>query len=266
MLDIMSQAQNAIEVYNSALNVHSANIANMSVVGYKRLDVSFQSIFEKVLSAGTPASGSDNLGGTNPMQFGQGVAVAGINVDMSQGDLVAANNIDLAISGQGFFIVSNDGGNTNLYSRAGQFSVVSGNLVNQSGMQVYGLNSAGSMVPITGLAGSSANYSWDSSGQLLYNTLPTGYRIAMTYFENPGGLLQAQGTTLKETMASGSAAAAAAPGGTAGTISPGQLEQSNVFYLGETIDTLKMQEAMNGNLSIVRMASDLISSFITRLG
>jgi flagellar hook protein FlgE len=69
-----------------------------------------------------------------------------------------------------------------------------------------------------------------------------------------------------ETMSSGSPAAYLAPGGAAGNISPGQLEQSNVFYLGEAIDSMELQRAINGNLSIVRMASDLITQFINRLG
>jgi flagellar hook protein FlgE len=67
-------------------------------------------------------------------------------------------------------------------------------------------------------------------------------------------------------MASGSPATPQAPGGAAGTIKPGQIEQSNVFYLGETINALEIQRAMSGNLSVVRMASDLISSFIQKLG
>ena len=53
MLDIMAQAKNAIEAYNTALKVHSSNIANMNVIGYKRLNYSFQSIFEKLTAVST---------------------------------------------------------------------------------------------------------------------------------------------------------------------------------------------------------------------
>ncbi|MDD4179833.1 MAG: flagellar basal body rod C-terminal domain-containing protein, partial [Candidatus Margulisbacteria bacterium] len=80
------------------------------------------------------------------------------------------------------------------------------------------------------------------------------------------GLAQAQGSTFSATLASGEAATAQAPGGAVGTLQTGQIEQSNVFYLGETINALELQRAMNANLSMVRMASDLISSFITKLG
>ena len=78
MLDIMSQASNAIEAYNAALTASASNIANMNVTGYKKVGVSFQSIFDKLISAGTPAEG--DLGGTNPRQFGQGMGVSGVAV------------------------------------------------------------------------------------------------------------------------------------------------------------------------------------------
>jgi len=271
----MSQAQNAIETYNSAIAVHSSNIANMSVTGYKRLDISFQSIFEKVLRSGTAADTFANLGGTNPEQFGQGVAVSNVSVDFTAGSYSEGSPIDLAIQGQGLFIVSADGGNSYLYTRAGKFSIVNGNLVTEAGMQVYGLNSAGSLVPITGLTEyNPALLSWTSSGDLAeftdtnFTTVNkyTGYRIALTYFPNAGGLKQAQGTTFQETMASGPAATPEAPGGASGSILARQLEQSNVFYIGENIDLLEMQRAMSANLSVVRMASDIISSFISKLG
>jgi len=271
MLDVMSQAKNAIEAYNAALKVSSANIANMNVPGYKKLGISFQSIFEKVLSQGTAAE--DNLGGTNPRQFGQGMSISGISIDFSAGETTSGSSLDLAISGNGLFIVSPDGGNTFLYTRAGNFQIDAyGNLLSNN-MQVYGLDSAGSLVPISNLpSGNKSDYRWQSDGTLEYSPdggttyTSTGYRIALTYFANPGGLAQAQGTTFAETMASGSPATPQAPGGAAGTIKPGQIEQSNVFYLGETINALEIQRAMSGNLSVVRMASDLISSFIQKLG
>lgn len=267
MLDIMTQAKNAIENYNAALSIHSANIANLSVTGYKRIDVSFQSLLEKVMRQGTAASTFGNLGGTNPLQLGGGMSIANTLVDMSQGSFSTGNPIDLAISGQGFFILSGDGGNSFLYSRAGQLTVNSGYLLTTAGNQVYGFNSSGTLVPITGLAGNSSDYTWnDSTGELLYQGASTGYRIALTYFQNPGGLTQGPGTTFRESIASGSPASAVAAGNIAGTVQGRQVEQSNVNYLTESIVSLELQRAINSNLSVVNMASELISSFIQKLG
>ncbi len=270
MFDTMNQAKNAIEAYNQALRASSSNIANMNVTGYKGLDVSFQSIFERVLSRGTAAEA--NLGGTNPIQIGQGMAISNVSINFSQGELISGAGLDLAISGNGLFIVSPDGGESYLYTRAGNFQVDSyGNLLS-NGMQVYGLNTSGNLVPITGLpSGNKSDYQWQTDGTLQYTTdgglsyTSTGYRIALTYFPNPNGLAQAQGSSFAETPASGAPADSQAPGGAVGTINPGQLEQSNVSYLTETIDALELQRAMSGNLTVIRMASDMISQFINRL-
>ena len=102
MFDMMSQARNAIEAYNEALKASSANIANMNVIGYKRVDVSFQTVFERVINQGSAAS--NEMGGTNPKQLGSSMNVANVSVDFSDGEYASANNIDLAISGNGLFI------------------------------------------------------------------------------------------------------------------------------------------------------------------
>lgn len=272
MLDIMGQAKNAIEAYNTALEATSSNIANMNVVGYKRIDVSFQSIFEKVLSQGTAAE--NNLGGTNPKQKGQGMEVSSVAVDFSQGEFIEGKSIDLAVNGKGFFIVSPDGGSTYQYTRAGKFEIDSSGNLTSNGMQVYGLDSSGNLVAISSLTSTTTNYQWAADGTLQYdinedpnnrNWTSTSYKIALTYFSNPSGLVQAQGTSFAETVASGDPATAQSPGGAAGSIKSGYLEQSNVFYLGETIDALELQRAMSGNLTMLRMASDIISQFISKL-
>ncbi|OGC10853.1 hypothetical protein A3D23_05230 [candidate division WOR-1 bacterium RIFCSPHIGHO2_02_FULL_53_26] len=270
----MSQAQNAIEAYTEALKASSANIANMNVPGYKKINVSFQSVFEKVLSRGTAAD--NNRGGTNPQQLGQGMALSQTSIDLSAGDLTTGSPIDLAISGSGFFIVSPDGGNTFLYSRAGNFEINANGSLTSNGMLVYGLDASGNVVPITNLpSGNSANYQWLADGTLQFTADPTaapptyvntGYSIALTYFANPSGLVQAQGTSFAETLASGAAAAAQGPGGAVGTVKPGQIEQSNVFFLGESIASLELQRALSANLSVIKLASDLVSSFIQKLG
>jgi flagellar hook protein FlgE len=270
MLDMMNQAKNAIEAYNVALKATSANIANMSVNGYKKIDVSFQSIFEKVLNRGTAAAASH--GGTNPIQQGQGMSVSSVLINFSTGEYSSGQGLDAAIQGQGLFVLSPDGGTTNLYTRAGDFSVdSSGNLLSNN-MQVYGLNNSNSLVAIQGLpSGNKADYKWLSDGTLQYTAdggttyVNTGYKIALSYFPNPNGLAQAQGTTFAETPASGSPADPAAPGGAAGILRPGQVEQSNVVYLSETINAIELQRAMSGNLTMIRMASDLISNFISKL-
>jgi flagellar hook protein FlgE len=267
MYEAISQARNAIQAYNTALQAASSNITNMNVSGYKRIDVSFQSIFEKVLSRGTAAAG--DMGGTNPIQFGQGMGVSETSVDFTEGEYITGKSLDLAISGQSLFVVSPDGGFSYLYTRSGNFEIDAAGNLTSNGMPVYGIDGAGALVPISNLpSGNSADYQWQADGTLQYSAdggttwTSTGFRIALTSFPNPNGLVQAQGTTFAETPASGNAFGAQAPGGAFGAVRPGQIEQSNVFYLGETIDALEAQRAMSANLAVIRLASDMISEFI----
>jgi flagellar basal body rod protein FlgG len=207
------------------------------------------------------------------------MAISNAFTDFAQGDLASGSHLDLAVSGQGLFVVSADGGSTFQYTRAGNFQIdSSGNLLTTSGYQVYGFYGSGSiLVPITGLTSDKYNLnniSFASNGYLYEYTdntfatvkADTGFRIALTKFNNPNGLEQASASTFKETSASGSPSEASLPGqNSVGTVSARFLESSNVFYLGETIKALEYQRAMSGNLSMVRMASDIISNFISRL-
>lgn len=279
MLDIMTAAANAIEAYNAKLRTTSANIANMAVTGYKSINVSFQEIFNRLVKSGSAPSVFGDQGGVNPIQSGGGASVASMSIDFKQGEFSDGGNLALGIIGQGLFIVSNDGGSTYYYTRNGDFQISNGNLVTSTGSQVYGLDNSGSLVPITGLSANTyvaTNLSFDTDGRLWEyqaketqdwkdKKADTGFRIALTYFNNPGGLEYIDGTSFKVTTASGSPASATTSGGIAGTVNVRKLEQSNVFYIGETIGALEIQRAMSGNLTVIKMISDAISSFINKI-
>jgi flagellar hook protein FlgE len=277
MLDIMSKAKNAIEAYNTQLRINSSNIANMSVPGYKTAKISFQTIFEQVLKGGTAAE--SEIGGTNPLQLGSSVGIGNTYLDFSQGTLTEGLQLDLAVNGSGLFVVSPDGGKSMLYTRAGKFLIDSaGNLVTDTGMQVYGL-SGDVLVPITGLTAYNMDrLSWTNNGELVefnlnvdgslnYNSVSTytGYKIALTSFTNLSGLAQSSGNTFAETAASGSPLANKTTGDIYGITIPRNYEQSNVFYTGEVIDSMEAQRAMSGNLTILKMISDEITNFINRI-
>jgi flagellar hook protein FlgE len=121
------------------MDVIGNNIANAATPGFKTSVVVFADILNQTLSAGAAPSG--NRGGINPMQLGLGVTVGSITPVFLQGALQTTNrNTDLAIQGDGFFMVSD--GTGLFFTRAGAFNLdANGDLVESvTGFKVQGAN------------------------------------------------------------------------------------------------------------------------------
>ncbi len=121
------------------LDVIGNNIANSNTVGFKSGRVTFNEMLTQTIrSASRPIAGG--LGGTNPQQIGLGTKVGSIDTNFGQGNFKTTGmKTDLAIQGNGFFVLSD--GTNNTYSRAGVFGLDAGNfLVNPStGLKVQGV-------------------------------------------------------------------------------------------------------------------------------
>lgn len=106
--------------FSSMLDTVGNNIANINTPGYKDQTVNFQDLFYQTLDAGSPPSST--IGGTNPIQQGQGVGTGATSTNFTQGTITSTGNpLDAAIQGNGFFVVNN--GSEDYYTRAGAFSV-----------------------------------------------------------------------------------------------------------------------------------------------
>jgi len=130
-------AVSGLRTHQEWLDVIGNNIANANTPGFKASSVVFQDILSQTLSAGSaPAT---NLGGINPMQIGLGVTLGSVTPSFLQGSIQTTNrSTDMAIQGDGFFIVAN--GTSRLYTRAGAFTLdANGYLVEGStGYKVQG--------------------------------------------------------------------------------------------------------------------------------
>lgn len=133
-------AVSGITACQSKLDVISDNIANMNTVGFKSSQLNFENVFSRTLSAGSAPSG--NLGGSNPIQLGLGVAIGEIGRNFTNGTVqTTGRSTDLNIQGQGFFTLQNTDGSI-ILTRAGNFSTdANGNLVNPKGLKVIGTES-----------------------------------------------------------------------------------------------------------------------------
>ncbi len=113
------------------------NVANMNTTAFKQSRAMFEDHFPLTLSAGTAPS--DISGGTNPLQIGLGSALASVTRVHTAGTIETTGvPTDLAIEGDGFYIVSKPD-NTQAYTRDGTFALNSDNeLVSQDGFYVQG--------------------------------------------------------------------------------------------------------------------------------
>ncbi len=190
----LNTSVNGLSLNETDINVLGNNISNAGTTGFKQSTVSFATQLAQTLSYGSGPSGND--GGTNPMQVGMGGQVAAINADFTQGNIVAsASPSNLAIQGDGFFVLNNGSVGGQVYSRDGSFSLDSANdLTNTSGQQVmgYGIDSNFNLVTTS----------------LTPLTIPVGtlHLAQQTTDIQVGGALSPQGTVATQgTLQSGAA-------------------------------------------------------------
>lgn len=136
MLRSMSSALSGLRNHQVMLDVVSNDIANVSTVGFKSSTTVFSDVLTQTLQGASAPSGQS--AGTNPVQIGLGSRLAGTVQSFTQGALQrTGRSTDMAVQGDGFFIVQNGG--QNLYTRAGAFTLdPQGTLCTQDGMLVQG--------------------------------------------------------------------------------------------------------------------------------
>jgi flagellar hook protein FlgE len=130
-----------MDATGTQLSVIGDNIANMNTVGFKKSSVAFGDVLSQSIT---------NVAGSG--QIGRGVFVQEVSPLMTQGSFeTTANALDLAIDGDGFFAVSDNGARS--YTRAGNFSVNrDGFIVNPDDLRLQGYlaDAAGNITGTTG--------------------------------------------------------------------------------------------------------------------
>ncbi len=154
MLRSMYSGVMGLRNHQLRMDVIGNNIANINTTGFKSGRARFAEAFAQTLQPASPGNGT--LGGTNPFQIGLGSQLASIDNAFTQGTLQNTGlGTDLALQGQGFFILGS--GKTASYTRDGAFNFdAQGNLVDPStGLQVQGYqaDNTGVVPPGTQLSG-----------------------------------------------------------------------------------------------------------------
>jgi flagellar hook protein FlgE len=126
------------------------NLANVNTTGYKASRMTFSDLLSQTISSGS-APNPTGLGGINSKQVGLGAQIGSIDIIQAQGSLQTTGKAtDLAIQGDGFFVLSN--GSKNSFTRDGAFDIASnGALVNPAnGMKVQGWQAVNGVTDTTG--------------------------------------------------------------------------------------------------------------------
>ncbi|MGD9187375.1 MAG: flagellar hook-basal body complex protein, partial [Desulfobacteraceae bacterium] len=139
MIGSLYSGISGLQANTSAMSVIGDNIANVDTTGFKVSRVSFSNVFNASL-------------GQSRMQIGRGVTMTGTNANWNSGTLETTTNVtDLAINGQGMFIVRDPADGGQYYTRAGQFEFDRDSyLVSQDGQRVqgYSIDTAGNVGPM----------------------------------------------------------------------------------------------------------------------
>jgi flagellar hook protein FlgE len=217
-----SIALSGLEADSTALNTIGNNLANLNTTAYKGQTTSFEDLFYQQIGQ----SGSGDA-----IQVGAGTKVSGTSTDFSEGTLLPdadANPTDMALSGNGFFVVNQNG--VQSLTRAGNFQISSnGGLITQDGQQVMGypatngvVNQNGALQPIVIPVGATEGAQATQNISVTTNlnsgaTVGTPFTTPVTLFDSLGQSQQATITYDKTGTNTWSYAVTLPPGAATGT-------------------------------------------------
>ncbi|HTH52943.1 MAG TPA: flagellar hook protein FlgE [Edaphobacter sp.] len=140
-----SIALSGLQADTTSLNVIGNNLANLNTSGYKDQGTTFEDLFYQQIGS----SGSNN-----PLQVGSGTRVSGTTTDFTQGSILpTGQSTDMALSGDGFFVVNQNG--TQELTRSGDFQLSQdGTLTTKDGALVMGYPAKNGVPDVNGGIGS----------------------------------------------------------------------------------------------------------------
>ena len=268
-------AASALDAQQGYIDVVANNLANIDTVGFKAGQASFSDALSETLGA-FPSQ----------VQLGMGVQLSAVTPNFSQGGLQSTGvPSDMAINGNGFFVVKNPTSGQISYTRAGNFSVdSSGYLVTAAGDRLQaaaaGAANGGALADVqipASIAATSGvavtSFSIDSGGNinvaLADNTTQVVGQIGLQNFSNPGALLSIGNNEYQATSASGPMfGTASAPvyqtagsSGT-GTIQAGYLEMSNVDLGQEFSNMIQAQRGLEASTRVITTADEIMQDLL----
>ncbi|TYS16278.1 flagellar basal body rod protein FlgG [Rossellomorea vietnamensis] len=255
MLRSMYSGISGMKNFQTKLDVIGNNIANVNTFGFKKGRATFADLVNQNIQGAKASDGV--IGGVNPKQIGLGSANSTIDTIHTQGSIQYTNRpLDLAISGDGFFVVS-DGAN-DFYTRAGNFYLDgNGDLVNSDGLVVQ---------PGINIPDDAQSFSIDPSGEVSYidnaGALTNVGTLQVAKFANPGALEKQGGNLFAQTANSGIANIVAAGEDGTGKFIIGGLEMSNVDLSEEFTEMITAQRGFQANTKIITTSDEILQELV----
>jgi flagellar hook protein FlgE len=284
MLRSLNSGVSGLQQSQTRMDVIGNNIANSNTTGFKSARTDFADAFSQTLQA----SSSSGSGGTSQpgIQVGSGVSTVGIKNSFIQGGLTRTGvQTDLAVSGEGFFIVRDPVAAVDYATRAGDFRIdENGFLVTNSGFRLQGFSDSGlatrgdiqidgtgrpaTASPTATMIGFSIGAEGKINVRLSDGSEFVRGQILMQFFRDPQGLMK-EGENLYSGIGSagplGGATApqAEAPGTNGlGRIQSGALELSNVDLANEFANLITTQRAFQANARIITTSDEVLQELV----
>ena len=249
-------AKTGMETQQTAMDVISNNLANVSTSGFKRARPVFEDLlYQTVRQPGAQSSQQTEL--PSGLQLGTGVKTVATERMFDQGNLQQTNNpLDVAVNGSGFFQVLMPDGTTG-YTRDGSFQTNNqGQLVTASGYPVQ----PAITIPANALSitiGADGTVSVTQPGST--STTQVGTLQLATFINNAG--LQSLGDNLySETAASGNAATNTPGSNGTGTLQQGYVETSNVNVVEEMVNMIQTQRTYELNSKAITTSDQMLQT------
>jgi flagellar hook protein FlgE len=280
---VLQTAVSGMLAATTSVRVASNNVANARTHGFKASRPVFATQTYSMIRIGSAPS--SRSGGTNPVQIGIGVKVAGIATDFSQGSIVASSNpLDVALEGDGFLIVEGPTGAPS-YTRAGSLHVnAHGELVTANGDRLlgFGVNEQfeiqeDQLQPLSVPFGSSAENADGSAATLLSVSITDNGRIRGKYsdgvdrdlgqiriarFVNPSGL-EADADSRFHAGSTSGLPIESNPGEDGGaSLVAGATELSNADIGQNLIDLFMATNFFRANAAVFRTADSLLDELV----
>ncbi|GBD07469.1 Flagellar basal-body rod protein FlgG [bacterium HR21] len=235
------------------------NLANVNTTSFKRVRPEFQDLlYERLRTLGATAP-QDVMESVHEVQIGSGTELVATTRSFAQGDLQPTNNpLDLAINGDGFFVVRRPDG-TVLYTRDGSFRLDrEGRIVSSHGYVlepgiVVPEDTAELRISRDGVV--TAVMAGGTTEQVLG-------QVYLARFINPAGLRAVGENLYAETVASGPPLLETPGQGSAGEILQAHLESSNVELVEEMVNLIMAQRAYELNAKSIRTADELLQTAV----